>query len=79
MHEAIYQRLIEVARARRTIHYSEIAPLADLDMESPADRNRIAAILDEISRHEHDHGRPLLSGLFELLSGSMHASPMLER
>ena len=63
MHEQIYERLQAVARDQRTVHYSEIAPLAGLDMERPEDRNRIAAILDEISRHEHANGRPLLSAV----------------
>ena len=63
MHEAIYRRLIEVAKAERTTYYSEIAPMADLDMEYQADRNAIADILDEISRHERTEGRPLLSAV----------------
>jgi len=63
MHEQIYARLQVVARAQRTITYSEIAPLAGLDMERQEDRDRIAAILDEISRHEHAEGRPLLSAV----------------
>lgn len=63
MHTGIYEQLKTVARAKGTIHYSDIAPLAGLDMELQEDRNRIAAILDEISRHEHDEGRPLLSAV----------------
>lgn len=63
MHEAIYERLKQVARQRDTITYSEIAPMADLDMAVPQDRNRIAEILDEISRHEHAAARPLLSAV----------------
>ena len=45
----IYERLKEVARAGRTITYGEIAPVAELDMSNPADRNEIATILDTIS------------------------------
>ena len=63
MNQRIYDELKRVAKAQRTITYSEIAPLAGLDMENPDDRNRIATILDEISRHEHAQGRPLLSAV----------------
>ncbi|RJP35100.1 MAG: hypothetical protein C4547_09895 [Phycisphaerales bacterium] len=72
MHEAIYARLIATARAggaRGTVTYGEIAPLADLDMGRPDHRARIGEILDEISAHEHDHGRPLLSAVV------VHAGP----
>jgi len=63
MHEAIYNKLIKVAKAEVTITYSEIAPLANLNMDDPVDRNKIAVILDEISTSEHDEGRPLLSAV----------------
>ena len=63
MHQAIYERLIEVAKKKEIINYSDIAPMADLDMESPEDRNAIAGILDAISRHEHAERRPLLSSV----------------
>ena len=41
--------------------YSDIAPLAGLDMGSQDDRNSIAEILGEISRHEYMLGYPMLS------------------
>jgi len=59
----IYERLKEVARARRRITYGEIAPMAELDMSNPADRNEIAAILDAISSREYHEDRPLLSAV----------------
>jgi len=59
----IYERLKEVARAGRTITYGEIAPMAELDMSNPVDRNEIAAILVAISTTEHQEGRPLLSAV----------------
>ena len=61
IHQPIYERLKEVARAELTIAYSDIAPLAGLKMESQADRNEIGRILDDINRHEHSEGRPMLS------------------
>ncbi len=61
MNNAIYEKLKQVAHSQDVITYSEIAPLAGLDMSLPADRNKIADILGEISIHEHAQGRPLLS------------------
>jgi len=63
MHQQIYEELKRVAKEQRTITYGEIAPLAGLDMGRAEDRNSIAEILDEISRHEHEQGRPLLSAV----------------
>ena len=63
MNEAIYNRLLEVARAGEYITYSDIAPLADLDMTLDADRHEIGRLLGEISTFEHQHGRPLLSAI----------------
>ncbi len=35
MHQAIYEELQRVAKAQRVTAYSEIAPLAGLDMANP--------------------------------------------
>lgn len=66
INQAIYERLIEVARAGDLITYGEIAPLANLNMDSPDDRNKIAHILGDISTHEDEQGRPLLSSVVVL-------------
>jgi hypothetical protein len=63
MHPEIYERLIEVAKSETTITYGEVAPMAGLDMGNVGDRAEISRILDEISRHEHVNGRPLLSAV----------------
>ena len=63
MHQTIYIRMKQAARQGRTLTYGDLAPLANLDMGNPGDRNKIAQILDEISSHEHAQGRPLLSAL----------------
>ena len=60
---AVYEELIKVAQSGSTTYYSEIAPLAGLDMSSEVDRFRIAQILGEISEDEHRDGRPLLSAV----------------
>ena len=45
MNEEIYRQLIEIARNQVYATYTDIAPLAGLDMESPNDRNEISQIL----------------------------------
>jgi hypothetical protein len=49
MNQAIYETLQQVARSQGQTSYGEIAPLAHLNMESPADRNRLTEVLGEIS------------------------------
>jgi hypothetical protein len=71
MHQAIYERLRQIAKAQNTTTYSEVAPLAGLDMANPADRNEIARILGEISSFEHGQGRPMLSAVVMLQGDNM--------
>lgn len=63
MHKEIFEKLKAVAKAGQITHYSDIAPLAGLDMSLQEDRNKIAIILDEISTFEHHQGHPLLSAV----------------
>ena len=63
MYDELYEKLREVARKQTTIHYQEIAPMLGLRMEDPADRVRIGQILGEISKQEHNAGRPMLSAV----------------
>ena len=63
MHQGIYNRLLELARAGRLTTYSDIAPLADLSMSSELDRDRISELLGEILRDEVAHNRPLLTAI----------------
>jgi hypothetical protein len=63
MNQLIYERLKLAAKARATITYGELAPLVALDMESPAARIQLGAMLGEISTFERQNGRPLLSAL----------------
>ena len=54
MDQDLRQRLIEVAKSRRTASYSELRPEAPQTLATP---------LDEINTHEHQEGRPLLSAV----------------
>lgn len=61
MNIKIFAKLKDVAKAQDVTTYSDIAPLVGLDMANPDDRNRIAEMLGEISRHECAQGHPMLS------------------
>ena len=63
MNQAIHNRLVRLAQSRQTTSYTEIAPLAGLDMRRSGCRSKIGKILDEISVYEHSRGRPLLSAI----------------
>ena len=60
---AIRDELLRVAKGGNIARYSDVAPIANLDMSLPTDRSRISDMLDDISRSEHDAGRPLLSAV----------------
>ena len=55
MHQALYEKLKEVAGSRGKITYSELAKSVHLN------RRRLGQPLEEICRHEHEQNRPMLS------------------
>lgn len=59
----LYVRLVEAARARQILSYTDVGKPLGLDFDSPADRNVIARLLGEISRYEVSQGRPMLSSV----------------
>lgn len=63
LHRPIYEVLKRVAREQRLTTYSDIAPLAALDMENPAHRDAMREILGKISTYEHQNGRPMLTAV----------------
>ena len=63
MNTAIHNKLMEVARLQSTITYSELGFLVDLDVNVGSDRAEMGRILGEVSRYEHEAGRPLLSAV----------------
>lgn len=63
LHQATYEELKQVARQQRTTTYSDIAPLAGLDMANQADRDKMREILGKISTYEHQNGRPMLTAV----------------
>lgn len=63
MNQALYDRLKDVARSGQIAYYSDVAPLVNLDMSQPPDREEIGRLLGEISESEHRQDRPLLSAV----------------
>lgn len=63
LNQKLYGRLCEVARRSKVIGYREAAPLVGLDMAKSGHRRRMYIMLEQISRHEHEAGRPLLSAV----------------
>lgn len=43
MHQELYERLKSVATQGTTTTYAEVAPLADLEMEDPSNRDEVGA------------------------------------
>jgi hypothetical protein len=62
IHQAIYQKLKTTAATKKhVVFYSEIAPLADLNMDLARDRAKLGNILGNISIYENNNNRPMLS------------------
>ena len=59
----IYEKITQVAKGGGITHYSDIAPLVGLSMDSPGDRTIMSTILDKISMSEHENAKPLLSAV----------------
>ena len=62
----VYQELLRLAKGESITNYTDVGRLIGLNMDSPADRNRISEILDEISSTEDYRGNPLLSAVVVL-------------
>ncbi|TET67877.1 MAG: hypothetical protein E3J40_02425 [Dehalococcoidia bacterium] len=65
MHEAIYEKLKEVARTSCLITYDELNRelKLGLDFEKREDRGKVGELLGEISKHEVEAGRPMLQAM----------------
>jgi len=61
MNQIVYDMCRQAASEGKTITYSDVGSRIGLDMEMPPDRDQIRDLLDEVSRHEHEQGRPMLS------------------
>ena len=61
--DSLYATLVDAARHRRVITYTDAAAVVDLSMRNPYHRKLIGQYLGAISEYEVDHGRPMLSAL----------------
>jgi hypothetical protein len=68
---ALFDRLRQVARARGTVFYSELAAIVGIDTENPHFGALVGRILDEVNRIEFREGRPMLSAIVILKDGNM--------
>jgi len=59
----LYEKLLELAKAKKLASYSEVAPLIGLDMAQEKDRDEIARKLGDIVFFEHENNRPMLTAL----------------
>lgn len=60
MNQAVYDKLVAVARQRSLVTYTELARVADLDVSADGGIKQLGSILDEIATYEIRAGRPLL-------------------
>jgi hypothetical protein len=61
--EDLYEVLVDAARARKTITYSDAGAVIGLTMRNPHHRRLLGQHLGAISARETEHGRPMLSAL----------------
>jgi hypothetical protein len=60
MNAAVYEKLVQVAKARTTVTYGELAKVADLSLDGDDAMKSLGFLLDEIADQEIAAGRPLL-------------------
>lgn len=61
--DSLYETLVDAARQRRVITYSDAAAVVDLSMRNPYHRKLLGQYLGAISEYEVEHGRPMLSAV----------------
>jgi hypothetical protein len=61
MNQIVYDMCRQAANEGKTITYSDVGSRIGLDMANEGERFKLGQLLDEVSRHEHAQGRPLLS------------------
>lgn len=60
VNQNVYDKLVQVAKARKTVGYIELGRLADLSLEEHTGVKDLGAVLDAIADQELAAGRPLL-------------------
>lgn len=62
-HPAVYERLVQAARAREFVHYGELARMLGIDMDNPHFGAQVGKVLGQISEDEIAAGRPMISAI----------------
>ena len=62
-HQAVYERLVQGARARGFVHYGELAKMLGIDMDNPHFGALVGKVLGQISEDEVAAGRPMISAI----------------
>ena len=60
---AVYERLVQAARAGEFVHYSELAKMLNIDMDNPYFGAQVGKVLGQISEDEIAAGRPMISAI----------------
>src|SRR5262249_51993210 len=70
---AVYEKLVQVAKARTTITYTALASVADITLAGSGDdeMKTLGFVLDEIADQEIAAGRPLLPAVVVKKSDNM--------
>ena len=61
--QAVYDRLLEAARAGEFVHYGELAKMLGIDMDNPHFGAQVGKVLGRISEDEVAAGRPMISAI----------------
>ena len=62
-HQAVYERLVQAARAREFVHYGELAKMLGIDLDNPHFGAQVGKVLGRISEDEVAAGRPMISAI----------------
>src|SRR4051794_37763614 len=60
VNNAVYKKLVEIAKAKTTIQFVELARIADMPLDTDGDVAALGRVLDEIAEQDVASGRPLL-------------------
>ena len=63
VNQVVYEALKQVARTGTVTHYSDIAPLAGVNLNTGRGRREIGSLLAEVCLSEAQQGRPLLGSV----------------
>jgi hypothetical protein len=63
INDSLYERLVDAARARRTMTYSDAGEIIGLSMRNPHHRRLLGQVLGAISEYETQRARPMLSAV----------------